>query len=205
MFAEIKRAATIGGLLLLSGTESSCVAPEHDLSNLSCGSKECQMERKFYFDKIVSGGQSGVDRAALDLALRLGVAHGGWCPNGRGAEDGVIADRYNLKETPLADTAQRTEWNVRDSDGTLIVSKGQPKDGTPLTEQCAHKYGKPLFSVDLLVPVDTKQQQQFESWLKENKIKVLNIAGPRESFDPGHIYADAQRTLLALFGVGDQY
>ena len=74
------------------------------------------------FPKIVSGGQTGADRAALDWAMAHGVPHGGWCPAGRLAEDGVIDMRYSLKETPQPEYLQRTEWNVRDSDATLIVS-----------------------------------------------------------------------------------
>jgi len=138
--------------------------------------------------KIVSGGQTGVDRAALDLCLELGIPCGGWCPKGRLAEDGMIAEVYPLSETPEADVSQRTEWNVRDSDGTLILSKGKPADGTPLTEECAIKYTRPLLSLDL---TDTPDIPSFLSWLEEYNIKVLNIAGPRESHDPGYVYERA--------------
>lgn len=73
-------------------------------------------------EKIVSGGQTGVDRAGLDFAIALGIPHGGWCPKGRKAEDGPIDNRYQLQETPRADYLQRTEWNVRDNDGTVIFT-----------------------------------------------------------------------------------
>ena len=76
--------------------------------------------------KIVSGGQTGVDRAALDVALDLSLPCGGWCPKGRKAEDGPIAAHYPLTETPLDSYPQRTEWNVRDSDGTLVLTRGKP-------------------------------------------------------------------------------
>src|SRR5438105_15558458 len=87
--------------------------------------------------KIVSGGQTGVDRAALDVALELGMPCGGWCPRGRRAEDGPITDRYPLSETPWSGYPQRTGWNVRDADGTLILTMGQADRGTALTQQLA--------------------------------------------------------------------
>ncbi|PSQ85488.1 MAG: molybdenum cofactor carrier, partial [Bacteroidetes bacterium QH_2_63_10] len=83
--------------------------------------------------KIISGGQTGVDRAALDAALAFNVPVGGWCPKGRRAEDGQIPDRYPLEETPSEAYEQRTAWNVRDSDGTLIITDGSLEGGTALT------------------------------------------------------------------------
>ena len=94
--------------------------------------------------KIISGGQTGVDRAALDAAIAAGFPIGGWCPKGRKAEDGVIDQRYALTETPLAGYAQRTEWNVRDSDGTLIFYRTKIKGGTLLTLKTAERYGSSL-------------------------------------------------------------
>jgi hypothetical protein len=99
--------------------------------------------------RIVSGGQSGVDRAALDVALELGVPCGGWCPRGRRAEDGPIPDRYPLRETPWHGYPQRTEWNVRDADGTLVLTAGGPDRGTALTLRVADRLGKPCLLVDL--------------------------------------------------------
>jgi len=133
-------------------------------------------------DRLVSGGQSGVDRAALDAALAAGIAIGGWCARGRLAEDGVIAARYPLREAPSADPAQRTEWNVRDSDGTLILHRGPLAGGTALTADFARHYGRPLRLLDLeampaLAPI--------EAWLRGQGIRVLNVAGPRESEAPG--------------------
>src|SRR6516162_5915243 len=99
--------------------------------------------------KVVSGGQTGVDRAALDIALELGVPCGGWCPKGRLAEDGVIPDRCPLTETPTKRYPQRTEWNVRDSDATLILAAGKPTVGTKLTVEVCRRLGKPHLVVVL--------------------------------------------------------
>ncbi len=93
-------------------------------------------------EKIVSGGQTGVDRAALDAALALGVPCGGWCPRGRRAEDGEIPARYPLRETPLPTYEQRTEWNVRDADGTLVLTRGPASGGTALTLALAERLGR---------------------------------------------------------------
>src|SRR5947209_12411896 len=93
--------------------------------------------------KIVSGGQTGVDRAALDVALELGLPCGGWCPKGRLAEDGVVPDRYPLDEAPTASYPERTRLNVRDSDATLVLSWGAPQGGTLLTVRACQGQGKP--------------------------------------------------------------
>lgn len=132
--------------------------------------------------KILSGGQTGVDRAALDWALQRGVPCGGWCPRGRRAEDGVIDARYPLTETPGRDYPQRTEWNVRDADGTLILLAGEPEGGTLFTMECARRLGKPLRLVDLQHDLDVVT---FRRWLRRHDIRILNVAGPRESKFPG--------------------
>ena len=144
---------------------------------------------------IISGGQAGVDRAALDAALANNIAHGGWCPRGRTAEDGVIDDRYLLRETDSADYAVRTRWNVRDSDGTLILKTGHVEGGTALTVQIAGTLNKPVLVIDLDLPA---QAMQLEDWINDNDIKVLNVAGPRESKQPG-IYQKAYNLLDLLF------
>lgn len=128
--------------------------------------------------KIISGGQTGVDRAALDAALSLGIACGGWCPKGRRAEDSEIDSKYPLKETPEKDYSQRTEWNVRDSDGTLIITYGIPSGGTSLTLEIAKKINKPCMVIDLDHPPEFAVIHQ---WINTEKISVLNIAGPRKS------------------------
>ncbi len=133
-------------------------------------------------EAIVSGGQSGVDRAALDVALALGLACGGWCPRGRRAEDGPIDERYPLVETPLAAYAQRTAWNVRDSDATLVLLRDRPMGGTRLTIAQAARVGRPWRVVHL---ADGARPETTARWLHHPAIRVLNVAGPRESEAPG--------------------
>ncbi|MCA9201662.1 MAG: putative molybdenum carrier protein [Planctomycetales bacterium] len=137
---------------------------------------------RFVVDRVVSGGQTGVDRAALDVAIELGIEHGGWCPRGRLAEDGPIAARYQLRETDSPDYPQRTEQNVLDSDGTLIVYRERLTGGTKLTEMLTRRHSKPLLLVDLATEPDVTAMQ---SWLRGQAIRTLNVAGPRESTSPG--------------------
>jgi hypothetical protein len=135
--------------------------------------------------KIISGGQTGVDRAALDVALALGLPHGGWCPHGRWAEDGLIDGRYQLAETPSADPAQRTEWNVRSADAMLILSSGPLTGGTDLTRCLTLEHGKPLLVIDLAAAPPDAAAQAIAAWLAATPIATLNIAGPRASEAPG--------------------
>lgn len=132
--------------------------------------------------KIVSGGQTGVDRAALDVALERGIPCGGWCPQGRKAEDGTIPTRYPLQETGSTRYEVRTEWNVRDSDGTLILAPGVLEGGTALTESLVRRYGKPVLVINL---DDDPDPQAVRDWLQQASIRILNVAGPRESKYPG--------------------
>jgi hypothetical protein len=132
--------------------------------------------------EIVSGGQTGVDRAALDIALELGLPCGGWCPSGRRAEDGAIPARYPLRETPSPAYPERTEWNVRDSDGTLILHRGPLRGGTALTLRLARRLGRPALAVDLSAP---PRAETVREWLAAERIEKLNVAGPRESEHPG--------------------
>ena len=132
--------------------------------------------------KIVFGGQSGVDRGALDAAMEARFPHGGWCPRGRLAEDGPIDRRYALTDTDSAQYAVRTERNVFDSDATLILCRGPLTGGTLLTRQLAERHGKPLLVVDLDLPLDLQEARQFVS---EHDLRTLNVAGPRESSSPG--------------------
>ena len=145
-------------------------------------------------EKIVSGGQTGVDRAALDAAMQLGIPVGGWCPRGRRAEDGRIPDVYPLTETDASGYSDRTERNVRDSDGTLIVSGGPLTGGTALTRSVAMRLGKPVFVVDLR---NEPAPDVSDSWLAEHNIRTLNVAGPRESQQPG-IYNRVTKFLTHL-------
>jgi hypothetical protein len=157
--------------------------------------------------KLISGGQSGVDRAVLDVALGRGIAYGGWCPQGGWAEDfpdppGLLTKYPQLQETPLADPAQRTEWNVRDADACLIVVDGgglEVSAGTALARDLAHRYRRPLLVADL-ANGDTRKQAGL--WLRVQRAKhgdalKLAIGGPRESEAPG-IYARAMAFIAAL-------
>ncbi len=148
--------------------------------------------------RILSGGQTGVDRAGLDAAIETGLPIGGWCPKERWSEDGRIPDRYDLAKTPLADAAQRTEWNIRDSDGTLVLTFGEPMGGTALTLRLAREHRKPSHVVDLGGHPDPEAAM---AWLEENGIRVLNVAGPRESECPG-IHERAATFLERLFALG---
>jgi Circularly permutated YpsA SLOG family len=163
--------------------------------------------------KLVSGGQTGVDRAVLDVAVERGIDYGGWCPKGGWAEDlpappGLLAKYPRLQTTPLADPAQRTDWNVRDADacmiviavGGLAVSKG-----TALAEELAHRYRKPLLIVDLS---DPEPIEKASLWLRVQQRRVgadlaLAIGGPRESEAPG-IYAHATAFLHALIDLAER-
>jgi hypothetical protein len=145
--------------------------------------------------QVVSGGQTGVDRAALDVALEAGIPCGGWCPRGRTAEDGRLPSRYPLWETPSDSYAQRTEWNVRDSDGTLILTRGDLEGGTALTEKCAGKLGKSCLIIDL---AGAPAPELVLDWLREHRIGVLNVAGPRESGCLG-IYREAVHFLSRVW------
>lgn len=151
-------------------------------------------------EKIVSGGQTGVDRAALDVALEAGFPCGGWAPQGRMAEDGAIPKRYPLDECSIAGYEERTRLNVRDSDATLILSRGEPTGGTQLTVEWADKLSKPYLVIDLGGPVDT---DGIADWLEGEGAKVLNVAGPRESTAPG-IGAAAADLMAAVLEIIQQ-
>lgn len=146
--------------------------------------------------KIISGGQTGVDRAALDVATELGLARGGWCPRGRRAEKGRIPERYPLQETPSVDYAERTEWNVRDADATLIITRGALASGTALTAELARRQRKPFLIIDLAAAPAPETARQ---WLARTAPRILNVAGPRESGCPG-IYEESVRFLRELLG-----
>ncbi len=148
-------------------------------------------------EKIISGGQTGVDRAALDVALKLGITCGGWCPRGRKAEDGAIDPKYPLMETDSEDYSIRTKQNILDSDGTLVLTFGENMTpGTKLTFDLPPKLGKPVFRIDMSKDIHTKD---FHHWIKENDIRTLNVGGPRESFQPGRVHLTACVILTELF------
>ena len=148
----------------------------------------------FRIEQIVSGGQTGVDRAALDAAIEMGIAHGGYCPRGRRAEDGPIDLRYALVEIDSPQYHVRTERNVAESDGTLVLCRGVPSGGTKLTVSLARRYDRPHRVVDLGAAEDAAEVIE---WLARQEIRKLNVAGPRESQSPG-IYAVARHWLETL-------
>jgi len=149
--------------------------------------------------KIVSGGQTGADRAALDFALGHGMAVGGWVPKGRLAEGGVIPDRYvGLIETDSAELALRTVLNVRDSDATLILSHGPLTGGSLLTLREAAATGRPLLHIDFNQLSLAEAAERLRAWLRELRPSTLNVAGPRASQD-SRIAGTTERVLeLAL-------
>jgi hypothetical protein len=144
--------------------------------------------------EIVSGGQTGVDRGALDAARDLGIPHRGYCPRGRRAEDGRIPDRYSMVESESRDYAVRTELNVRGSDATLVLCHGSPHGGTALTLRLAGELDKPHLVVDLDRP---RPDGEVHAWLHDHAVRRLNVAGPRESHHPG-IAARARAYLTRL-------
>jgi len=153
--------------------------------------------------RIVSGGQTGADRAALDVAIVLGLDYGGWCPRGGTAEDlldppGLLAAYPMLRETPDSDSRVRTRWNVRDSDATLVLSLSDPvlSPGTELALRTATRLGR----LHIALPAD--QPNLVARWLGElGPGATLNVAGPRESEDPG-LYEAVLTTLTAVLGTG---
>ena len=148
--------------------------------------------------KIISGGQSGVDRAALDAAIRIGIPHGGWIPKGRITEEGPLPEKYHLSEMPTESYSERTEKNVIDSDGTLIISRGTPAGGTDYTRKMVLKHGKQMLHIDMALHRNFKETASLVSaWIKMNNIETLNVAGPRASKDP-NIYAETFAILTHI-------
>ncbi|WP_456386965.1 putative molybdenum carrier protein [Desulfolithobacter sp.] len=147
--------------------------------------------------KIISGGQSGADRAALDAAISLNIPHGGWLPRGRRTEEGPLPDRYRLQELPSANYRDRTRKNILDSDGTLIVSFGPLTGGSALTEALAIRHRRPCLHIDLELWHPKRAQKAIEQWLKDHNIKTLNVAGPRASGEP-RIYRAVYDLLLQI-------
>ncbi|HEY3277571.1 MAG TPA: putative molybdenum carrier protein [Syntrophorhabdaceae bacterium] len=149
--------------------------------------------------KIISGGQTGVDRAALDAAMDSGIECGGSIPEGRKAEDGPIDAKYTeLKELSTDSYPIRTEKNVVDADATLILTAGRPTGGTVFTVECAKKHGRPHIVVDMEGREDRVIIHTIMAWLRASRPGTLNIAGPRESESPG-IYKRSRRIFNNLF------
>ena len=152
--------------------------------------------------KIISGGQTGADRAALDFAIKNNIPHGGWVPEGRKTEEGRLPDRYQLQEMPTDDYSKRTEKNILDSDGTLIVSHGFLTGGSALTREFSNKHNKPWIHLDMnVISIDTAAES-LRSWIIRSEIKVLNVAGSRGSKDPEIYQATTdllEKTFVGIF------
>jgi len=135
-------------------------------------------------NKIISGGQTGADQAALDVAIKLGIPHGGWIPKGRITEAGFLPAKYQLQEMPTTSYSLRTEQNVIDSDGTLIISHGKLTGGSALTRKFAEKHERPYLHINLKTVSCLEAALKIATWILKNKIGILNVAGPRASKDP---------------------
>lgn len=133
--------------------------------------------------KIISGGQTGADQGALDAAIKLGVPHGGWIPKGRLTENGVLPDKYELKELPTQSYTKRTEKNILDSRGTVIISHGKLTGGSALTEKLATIHKRPCLHINLNTMPMTEAALNIHSWIDKHGIEILNVAGPRSSED----------------------
>ncbi len=144
---------------------------------------------------IISGGQTGADRAALDAAIELGLPHGGFLPRGRKTEDGPLDPRYNLKELASGRYRDRTEKNILAADGTVIFSLGPLSGGSALTEALAIRHRRPCLHIDLELWQPERAKKAIEQWLRDHNIETLNVAGPRASGEP-RIY----RAVFDLYG-----
>ncbi len=155
--------------------------------------------------KVISGGQTGVDQAAQRAARACGLEIGGWCPPGRACDGGRVPDDLPLVETPEDRTpaapdvprSMRTEWNVRDSDATLVLRPPRVADdpGTEWTLRCANRYGRPFLVCD---PAEPDSGERITAWLDGLSIRVLNVAGPSEATQPG-IGAEVEAVLRTVF------
>ena len=135
--------------------------------------------------KIISGGQTGADQAALDVAIKDNIPHGGWIPKGRKTENGILPEKYHLQEMPTASYPKRTEKNILDSDGTLIFSRGKLTGGSALTRKLAKQHSKPWLHIDLDKVAETEADLVIAGWIDKHEIQILNVAGPRASKDTG--------------------
>ena len=151
--------------------------------------------------QIVSGGQTGVDRAGLDVAIKLGIAYGGWIPRGRLTESGALPQKYHLKETSSSQYSVRTEKNVVAADGTLIMSHGPLTGGSAYTREMAIKHGRPWLHIDLDRMAAFHAATAINNWILQKEIEILNVAGPRASADPA-IYQDTLNILESVYYLG---
>lgn len=150
-------------------------------------------------EKIISGGQTGADIAALDVAIKLGIDHGGWLPKGRKTEAGPLSHKYQLMEMDSTDYRERTKQNIIDSQGTVIISRAELTGGSQLTQSYANVIGRPVCPINLSLTEEHEASMMIKTFVQENQIKVLNVAGPRLSQQPW-IYSDVKLVLeVALY------
>ena len=148
-------------------------------------------------NKIVSGGQTGADRAALDTAIKFNVPHGGWITKGRRTESGPLPDFYNLKEMDTRDYPARTRQNILDSDGTVIIARGPLSGGSALTYSFARKTDSGVCRINLLEQDIFEAALILHDFILDQGIRVLNVAGPRAGHD-SDIYYDVKAILSAV-------
>ena len=148
--------------------------------------------------KIISGGQTGADQAALDVAIKLGIPHGGWIAKGRKTEDGRLPEKYRLQEVSTASPGKHAEQNVLESDGTLIISHGNLTGGSEYTRKMAMHHRRTWLHLDLNRMIAFRAAKTIRTWLRSHTIEVLNVAGPRASKDP-EIYQDTVKILETAF------
>lgn len=153
--------------------------------------------------KIISGGQIGADQAALDVAIKMGIAHGGWIQKGRKTQSGFLPKKYNLKEMPTASFIKRIEQNVVDADGTVIVSHGRLSGGANYSQKMTTKHKRPCLHIDLSIIPIFIAASRINAWVKEHNIEVLNVTGSRASEDP-KIYNETMLIIenAILLGLG---
>ena len=147
--------------------------------------------------KIVSGAQTGVDRAALDAALESGVEVGGWCPEGRLAEDGIVPEKYPVKELPNSGYSKRTKRNVIDSDGTVIIYFAYPSGGTEQTIAFCIEEKKPYVLIDAEELTVDRASGKIQAFIDQYSIIILNVAGPRASGE-SRAYEYARKVILSV-------
>jgi hypothetical protein len=149
-------------------------------------------------EKIISGGQTGADQAALDAAIKLNIPHGGWISKGRITENGTLPDKYNLIEMPTHSYAERTKKNIIEADGTLILSHGDLSGGSEYTKMMAERCDKKFLCIDFNKTDVFNAAHEINDWIVKNDIKILNVAGARASRDPS-MYEKIKGILQAVF------
>jgi len=151
--------------------------------------------------KIISGGQTGADQAALDASIKYSLPHGGWIPKDRLTENGPLPDEYQLKEMPTSSYPKRTEQNIIDSDGTVIISHGKLTGGSKLTKKLAEKHKRPFLHIDLNRTPVFIAASEINNWVIKYGIEILNVAGPRASKD-SEIYEDTRYIIEGAILLG---